>query len=58
MPKVKTHEKQETAQSSKAELLTSLLKTRTPGIFEKEPTPAFAEGNLARLVTDILTLLP
>lgn len=36
--------------------LLKLLKDKTPGIFEREPSPAFAEGNLNKLVEEIENL--
>jgi len=41
----------------KTETLKLILKTKSPGIFEREPAPAFAEGNLNKLVEDIICLL-
>lgn len=46
----------EIVEVDKRETLLALLKARTPGIFEREPAQAFAEGNLQKLVDDILAL--
>jgi hypothetical protein len=35
----------------------ALIKAKSPAIFEREPAPAFAEGNLDRLVDSIMELV-
>ncbi len=39
------------------ETLKDFIKAQSPSIFEKEPTPAYAEGNLNKFVEGIVNLL-
>lgn len=36
--------------------LRNLLKSKTPGIFDREPHAGFAQGNFDKLVADIINL--
>ncbi len=38
-------------------MLRNLIKAKAPGIFEREPAPAFAQVALDKLVADIISLL-
>lgn len=53
MPKAKTETKKEV---SKRDAVLALLKARMPAAFEREPAPAFAQGNLEALADDLLDL--
>jgi hypothetical protein len=43
-------------EANKREELLALLKAKMPATFEREPAPAFAEGNLNALVDAIIAL--